>query len=83
MEMHLASCKASSLTVREYCSQHEVKVHQYYYWQKKLQPQTQDSNFVKMSPTQTSSPVSVVFANGHQVDFTTLPPVDYLKQLMQ
>jgi hypothetical protein len=82
MQAHIAACKLSGLTVVAYCSQHQIKVHQYYYWQKKLQPQ-QDSNFIKITPVLASVPVSVILANGMQINFTTLPPVDYVKQLIQ
>jgi hypothetical protein len=80
METHISACKLSGLTVSDYCSNHQLKVHQYYYWQKKLQPQT--SNFIKMSPVTSSVPVSIFFTNGTQVNFATLPPVDYLKNLV-
>ena len=81
LQAHIAACRLSGLTVAAYCSQHQIKVHQYYYWQKKLQPPQQDSNFIKMAPVLPSVPVSIVFANGNQINFATLPPVDYVKQL--
>lgn len=83
MQAHIAALKLSGQTVAEYCVQHKIKAHQYYYWQKKLQPLSAGSNFIKMSALQTAGPLRVVFANGHQVNFATLPPVDYLKQLIQ
>lgn len=81
METHIAACKISGLKVAAYCSQHQIKVHQYYYWQKKLQLPKQDSNFIKMAPVLSSVGMSIDFANGTQISFTTLPPVDYVKQL--
>lgn len=83
MQTHIAACRLSGLTVSVYCSQHAIKVHQYYYWQKKIQPPPQGGNFIKMAPVLPPVPVSIVFANGHQINFTTLPPVDYVKQLIQ
>ncbi len=83
MQTHIATCKISGLTVAAYCSQNQLKAHQYYYWQKKLQPPQQEGNFIKIVPVVTAAPVSIVFASGHQVNFTTLPPADYLKQLTQ
>ncbi len=80
METHIAACKLSGQTVSDYCSTHRLKVHQYYYWQKKLQPQT--SNFIKMSPVFSSVPMSILFTGGTQVNFATLPPADYIKNLL-
>ena len=80
MQTHIAACKLSGLTVAAYCSNHQLKVHQYYYWQKKLQPQ--QGNFIKMSPVISSVPVSILFVNGVQINFATLPPVDYIKNLL-
>jgi hypothetical protein len=81
MQKHIAACKTSGLKITDYCSQHEIKVHQYYYWQKKLQLAEQDGNFIKMAPVLLSAGMSIVLANGTQISFTTLPPVDYVKQL--
>lgn len=80
METHITACKLSGQTVSDYCSNHQLKVHQYYYWQKKLQPQT--SNFIKLSPIIPSVPVSIFFVNGTQINFATLPPADYIKSLI-
>ena len=81
MQAHIAACKISGLSVAVYCSQHQIKVHQYYYWQNKLQLPKQDSNFIKMAPVLLAVGMRIVFANGTQISFTTLPPVDYVKQL--
>ncbi len=83
MQAHIAALKLSGQTVADYCDHHKIKAHQYYYWQKKLQPPSPGSNFIKITTLQSAAPVSVVFANGRQINFTTLPPVDYLKQIMQ
>ena len=83
MQAHIAACKLSGVTVAAYCSEHHLRVHQYYYWQKKLQPPQQQSNFIRIAPVLSSVPVSIFFANGHQINFTALPPVDYIKQLIR
>ena len=83
MQAHIAALKISGQTVAEYCDQHKIKAHQYYYWQKKLQPLAAGSNFIKMAPLLSTAGVSIVFVNGKQINFTTLPPVDYIKQLIQ
>ena len=81
MQQHIDACKASGLTVAAYCSGHSIKAHQYYYWQNKLQLPKQDGNFIKMAPVLSSVGMSIDLANGTQISFTTLPPVDYVKQL--
>ena len=81
MQSHIAACKLSEQSVADYCSSHQLKTHQYYYWQKKLQPQ--ESNFIKLSPLALAVPMSIFFVNGTQINFATLPAVDYVKQLIQ
>ena len=81
MQAHIAACKLSGLSVAAYCSEHQIKAHQYYYWQNKLKLPKQDSNFIKIAPVLSSVGMSIVFANSTQISFTTLPPVDYVKQL--
>ena len=81
MQRHIVACKLSGLTVATYCSDHQLKVHQYYYWQKKLQPSQPQGNFIKIAPVVPSVPVSIFLSNGNQISFATLPPVDYVKQL--
>lgn len=80
METHIAACKLSGQTVADYCSNHALKIHQYYYWQKKLQPQK--SNFIKMPALVSTLPMSIFFTNGVQINFALLPPVDYVKNLV-
>ena len=81
MQQHIATCKASGQTVAEYCASHQIKAHQYYYWQKKLQ-QRQSGKFINIAPMFSNAPVSITFTNGNQICFTALPPVEYVKQLM-
>lgn len=81
MQRHIAACKASGQTVVAYCSGHSIKPHQYYYWQKKLQPAV-PGKFISMAPSLSTAPVCIEWTNGHRICFETLPPVDYIKQLM-
>ncbi|MFN0083385.1 MAG: IS66 family insertion sequence element accessory protein TnpA [Ferruginibacter sp.] len=36
IEAPIAACKQNGQTVVDYCTNHQLKVSQYYYWQKKL-----------------------------------------------
>lgn len=81
MQSHLAAHKSSGMTVKSYCHQHQIKVHQYYYWQKKLQPQ-QPGKFISVAPLIANVPVSITFTNGKRISFEAMPPVEYIQQLM-
>jgi hypothetical protein len=81
MQAHIDACKASGKTVVEYCSQHQLKVHQYYYWRKKLQP-PEPGKFIPITALLSNAPVRISFTNGIHINFETLPPVDYVKQLL-
>jgi hypothetical protein len=82
MRNHIAGFKQSKMKVEAYCNQHQIKVHQFYYGQKKLQPQ-QAGKFISITPVLSNTPVTILFTNGTQISFTTLPPVGYVKQLTQ
>jgi hypothetical protein len=81
MQQHIDACKASGQTVTAYCSGHPIKAHQYYYWQKKLQPSA-PGKFISIAPLLSNALVSIDFTNGNRIRFETLPPVEYIKQLM-
>jgi hypothetical protein len=81
MQGHIAACKASGQTVVAYCSVHSIKPHQYYYWQKKLQPAV-PGKFISIAAPLATAPVCIEWINGHRIRFETLPSVDYIKQLM-
>jgi len=82
MQAHIVACKASGKPVVEYCQQHQIKVHQYYYWQKKIQMLQEPGRFIRIAQPLSVGPVSIVFTNGNRLCFETMPPVDYVKQLM-
>jgi len=82
MRFHIAACKASSLTAKAYCLEHQIKHSVYYYWQKKLQPQLQSGRFIKIAPVLSNAPVSIIFMNGNRISFEAMPPVEYVKHLM-
>ena len=81
MRSHIEACKESGLTVRTYCLRHKIKHSVYYYWQKKLQPQWR-GKFIAVTPVTSSSPLSIIFTNGTRISFESMPPVDYLRQLI-
>ena len=81
MLTHIAACKASGKTVEDYCMEHELKASNYYYWRKKLQP-PEPGKFIPITPLLSNAPVRITFANGIYVSFETMPPVDYVKQLV-
>jgi hypothetical protein len=81
MEAHIAACKASGVTVKEYCLKEQIKRSNYYYWQQKLQPQPV-GKFISITPLLPKEPVSIIFANGNRICFECMPPADYVKQLL-
>jgi len=81
MRMHIAACKESKMKVEAYCSEHQLKPSNYYYWQKKLQPQ-QPGKFISLTPALLNAPVSITFTNGKRISFEAMPPVEYIQQLM-
>lgn len=81
MKQHIDACKASGQTVAQYCSSQQIKAHQYYYWQKKLQP-IAPGKFISIAPHLSNAPVRIDFTNGNRISFETMPPVEYIKQLM-
>ena len=81
MQSHIKACKASGITVKAYCLEHQLKPSNYYYWQNKLQPES-GGKFIPIMPPVVSSPVSIIFSNGTRICFENMPPVDYVKNLV-
>ena len=79
MQAHIKACKASGITVKAYCLQHQLKPSSYYYWQNKLQPASA-GKFIPIIPPLVSAPVIIIFTNGHRICFENMPPVDYIKK---
>ena len=82
MQSHIEACKASGITVKDYCLRHDIKHSNYYYWQKKLQPPLQSGKFISITPQLLNAPVTIFFTNGNRISFECMPPAEYLKQLM-
>lgn len=86
MRHHIEACKASGLFVEEYCKLHQLKPSVYYYWRKKLLgvSKVDTGAFIQLhAPSVSAGGVEVVFANGVKINFTSLVPIDYLKQLVR
>ena len=81
MQAHIKACKASGITVKAYCLQHQLKPSNYYYWQNKLRGQP-GGKFIPITPPLVTTPVSIIFANGHRICFENMPHVDYIKKLV-
>lgn len=81
MQAHIAACKASDLTVAAYCQQHNIKPSNYYYWQHKLRP-VPTGKFIPIKPPPAITQVTIVFASGIRICFENMPPVDYVKNLV-
>lgn len=81
MQAHIKACKASGITVKDYCLQHQLKPSNYYYWQNKLQPESA-GKFIPIITPLVTAPVSIIFTNGHRICFENMPPVDYVKNLV-
>lgn len=81
MQAHISACKESGSTVEVYCRDNQLKPSVYYYWRKKLQPAV-SGKFISITPRLSTAPMSITFINGNRINFETLPPVDYVKQLI-
>ena len=81
MRAHIAACKTSGITVKAYCLQHKIKTSNYYYWQHKLQPRPA-GKFISFTPPSATAPVSIIFTSGNRICFENMPPVDYVKTLL-
>jgi transposase-like protein len=81
MQAHIDACKASGMSVKAYCREHQIKSSNYYYWQKKLQ-QEQPGKFISITPLLSNAPVSIAFTNGNRIYFESTPPLDYVKKLV-
>jgi hypothetical protein len=82
MRSHIEACKASGITAKAYCLEHQIKRSVYYYWQNKLLAQLQPGKFIRIAPVVSNMAVSIIFTNGNRISFEAMPPVEYVKQLM-
>jgi transposase-like protein len=89
MFKHAAQYRASGQSVVSYCAKHHLHAHNFYYWLKRFKTERSEEpgimEFVEipLTPTFSSSPVQLRTPQGHTLDFAALPPVDYLRQLLQ
>ena len=81
IQAHITACKASGITVKDYCLQHQLKPSNYYNWQHKLQRKSA-CKFIPIITPLVTAPVSIIFTNGTRICFENMPPVDYVKNLL-
>ena len=73
-EHHLAQCRQSSLTQKAYCQKQGLKLHQFYYWKKRLTPDHSNVSFFPLalpegfSGQRPSCSVRIVAPNGFAVE---------------
>lgn len=83
---HIQAWQQSGLTQIEYCRQNNLKIHQWWYWRRKiLKPSDTDVRFVPLSfsPGNISrSRISVVAPNGFRIEFDHGVDVLRLRQLI-
>ncbi|MBS3809799.1 MAG: hypothetical protein KGY38_06575 [Desulfobacterales bacterium] len=53
---HIKACSRSGLSRKEYCRRHSLSYHAFYYWKKKLFPQTGPGPDLVAVPLRKSSP---------------------------
>jgi hypothetical protein len=84
MRQHIAACEVSGKYVEQYCKEQPLKPSTYYYWRKKLadDSKTDTGSFIQLQPVPQSSCVEIVFINGIKINFGSLVPAAYLKQLI-
>ncbi len=82
MAAHIANCKASGITVRAYCLEHNIKPSNYYYWLSKSQDPLPPGKFISIPAAVTNVPVYIAFANGTHVCFENMPPAEYVKKIV-
>jgi hypothetical protein len=82
MRQHIEACKASNLTVVEYCKQHQFLPARYYYWQSRLKPVAPKAPFTQLLPEPIESgTVSIYFPNGVRMVFSGTVSCSSLKEL--
>jgi len=87
MEVLLSAYSNYSGTKKAFCSEHEVNLHVFNYWQKKLKG-TKSSparEFIKLevSPPAVSSALSVIYPNGNRVELSAGIDQQFLATLIR
>lgn len=75
----------SNLSIKEFMVSKGLPVHQYYYWARKMNGGNQEESggsFIQIVPNHTISPVSVEYPNGVKINFSELPTVRLLVDLV-
>jgi transposase-like protein len=88
MFKHVAQYLASGQSVVSYCTNHHIRPHNFYYWLNRFkseqlaEPVTREFVEIPIASTLSSFPIQLRTPQGYTLDFATLPPVDYLRQLL-
>jgi hypothetical protein len=83
MQAHIDACKASGKKVEQYCKEHNIKSHNYYYWHRILfKVKSSADNFIQLKPMQAVGHLNITLPNGVMIQFESLPSVEYLKLLV-
>jgi transposase-like protein len=86
---HVEKYQASGQSIVSYCAKHDINPHNFYYWRKRFNTKRAEeagrSEFVEIpiASTLSSPPVQLRTPQGYTLNFATLPPIDYLRQLLQ
>lgn len=72
MRAHIETCRASGLTVIDYCKEHGLAPSNYYYWQKRLSPAKPDRpGFTQITQASIhTATVSITYPNGVRIEFS-------------
>ena len=88
MFKHVVQYQASGQSIVSYCKKHGINPHNFYYWRKVFnstedkKPGMQSFIEIPFASTSSSHSVQLRMPQGHSLEFATLPPVDYLRQLL-
>ena len=85
LKFHINQQPLSGLKVQQYRNEHSINKSTFYYWMKKLSEAHQSTGeFIELHPTAFSQGnMTIHFSNTVSICFEVLPPLDYLKQLIQ
>lgn len=87
MLLHIEDYLCKPQTISSYCRSHSIKEHVFHYWYGKYKSLQNESSvkkgFVEVPIVDiTSSLLQVSSPNGCVCHFTSLPPLDYIRQLL-
>lgn len=63
----IESCNQSTLSIKEFCHQHQITVSNYYQWRKKLSPSSDINDFIELPASKPHS-ISATSSDDWQVE---------------